>query len=373
MSTGSDGFPVYDRLSRRLDVVLKHGVDGPCRAESLAETLRWLCPAAELSLCYLKNGSSREIVAFDRTAVRADAAELFPLAMLELLETETAAGERCFPLPAALPMPEHRLVVEPLAAGRDSHGFVAIALSESVALEKTSAERQTLVMYAQQLALRLSLEQRETERLSLLAALGQQARFANFDDLARSVGHEFNNLLNVLTLQLAVLEQECPEHLHGELSEIRTHVRKMAAAVKELQHYRQQGRPLIRALDLNAILRSALQMANSPMRLEFAEDLPPVLGSELNVNELCVSLLKLSSEVGKSRVVSLHTQAVPGGVLLSLEAIAPASDVAESSIARGELDNCEVLARKLHGRLRSYRAGGGISAVEIELPAAPRP
>ena len=243
MTTGSDGFAVYNRLSRRLDVVLKHATDGPRRAESLAETLRWLSPAAELFLCFLKYGNVPNFAALNRAAVQADAAELFPLEMLEQISSDAGAGDGCFPLPAALAMPNHRLVVEPLAAGRDRYGFVAIAMSESVSLEKTSAERQALAMCAQQLGFRLSLVQRESERMSLLSVLGSQARLARFDDVARSVGHEFNNLLNVLTLQVAVIEQEVPDQLHAELAEIRAHILKMAAAVKQLQHFRQQDRP----------------------------------------------------------------------------------------------------------------------------------
>lgn len=56
-----------------------------------------------------------------------------------------------------------------------------------------------------------ALEVQESQRAVLQAELDELDALATFGELAGPMVHEFNNLLNVLLLQVAVLEHTLPE------------------------------------------------------------------------------------------------------------------------------------------------------------------
>src|SRR5262249_51317928 len=108
-------------------------------------------------------------------------------------------------------------------------------------------------------ALRLLLEEQRA-RQALTNDEEAQLRLAHVGELAGPLAHEFNNLLHVLLLQVAVLEQEVAEELRPELAEIRRQGASVAAVIKEFQHYRRRPQPSPPLLDWNRVVRDTLEV-----------------------------------------------------------------------------------------------------------------
>src|SRR5437016_3011014 len=68
--------------------------------------------------------------------------------------------------------------------------------------------------------------QRELEQSALLG------------ELARALTHEWNNFLNTLVLQIAVVERELPEPLRNELANIQQEAKGLAELIRQWQSYR---------------------------------------------------------------------------------------------------------------------------------------
>ena len=70
-------------------------------------------------------------------------------------------------------------------------------------------------------------------------------------DLTRMAAHEFNNILNNITLQLAVMEQTgLPAELRPDLAVIRQAARTAAAMINQLQQFSQHRQGPGEAVDL---------------------------------------------------------------------------------------------------------------------------
>src|SRR5438132_2851322 len=74
---------------------------------------------------------------------------------------------------------------------------------------------------------------------------------ANVGEIVGPVTHEFNNLLNTLMLQIAVMEQTAPNGLRDELAGLKQHGRAAAALIRLVQQYRRQAPPEAPPRDLN--------------------------------------------------------------------------------------------------------------------------
>ena len=215
------------------------------------------------------------------------------------------------------------------------------------------------------------IEALENEKQALLRKLTEQARLADFDKLARAVSHEFNNFLNVLLLQVAVLEQELPSELRGDLADIRRQAGKVAAAVKQLQQYRQQCQGVMRPLDLNEAITNAVeslprpnpsdvQAQGSRLRMSLAEDLPQVLASEKALKQLCQIIAELGASVSSKGSETVTISTSMRGQYAAIDISAPA---ATRSVISDAAQECQPLVTELQGKIQ--RAGEGNLTVEL--------
>ena len=216
----------------------------------------------------------------------------------------------------------------------------------------------------------------ENEKQALLQKLTEQAQLADFDKLARAVSHEFNNFLNVLLLQVAVLEQELPSELRGDLADIRRQAGKVAAAVKQLQQYRQQCQGVMRPLDLNDAITNAVESLPRPktsttqnpedsrLRLALAGELPQVLASEQSLKHLCQILAQFGQRVASSGSEAVTIATSLRGQYAAIEIAAPAATRSAIGDAANE---CQPLVSDLQGKIA--RAGEG--SLTVELLAVP--
>jgi two-component system, NtrC family, sensor kinase len=210
----------------------------------------------------------------------------------------------------------------------------------------------------------------EDEGLSYLAAL------------ASPVTHEFNNFLNVVMLQAAILQQQVPEKYRDELAALRRQGKGVAGLIQHWQDYRQRFQRPPGPVDLNAVVgRVAATLGDSPaegVRLATAlgPDLPPVLGSDRELG-LLVRLLVTNAAAAVADLpgaVTVRTGNGNDGVLLAVEDTGPGVDAAKlpeffdpltparPGTSALELAACETMVRRrLRGRVEpENRPGGGL-------------
>lgn len=218
-------------------------------------------------------------------------------------------------------------------------------------------------------------------------------------ELTGIVAHQFNNILNDIVLQLAVLERgNMPPEGRAEVAAVRQRSQQAAGLVRELQRY---GRSLYEApaaLDLNDTVRQALAgMAGTSadgqsdfsyglpsstkrltVNLKLAPGLAKVMGAAGDIKRL-LGLLLRSAVCGTDatdQALAVRTQASDTGPLLVIEDRGP--QVSTDKLAHlfepfvvgrdGDdglgLSVCKGLARRMLGNVRAEnRADGGMALV----------
>lgn len=417
MEAAGDAFSNCNRLDKLLDIVFRHTLDLSQRADLFAETLRWLVPGAPLYLCFLKNRSESHLSLFDeRARPRGDWLGHFPAA--SLLSAASTEGTTSFlPVPAALGLQQQRLAVQPLIYRQRWHGLLALSVPDSLCTPQSADHVRLLGICARQMALRQELERRDEEYLGVVQELGKQAKAANYGDWVRTLGHEFNNFLNVLLLQVAVLEQELPERANDDLAELRKHGKKLAETMQQLQRFRQQ-QAVLRPMPLNVSLRNALQKTNWPVQskrglstyllpinqrteleqaaeeltlsLSLEAEAAQVVASLPDLEELCASLLNLAIAAADASKCSLllRTESHPNRVVIELEEVRKSPLEAQatkrtnnrsrlppklpleasSAFPQVAANLCESFVQRLFGRFHHHSHSAGGWLYHIELP-----
>jgi C4-dicarboxylate-specific signal transduction histidine kinase len=252
-------------------------------------------------------------------------------------------------------------------------------------------------------ALRLECEQ-------LRATLAEQVWLANLGVLASPVTHEFNNFLNVLLLQIAVLEHDLPEKRRGEFRSIRQQGKIVAELIRQWQQYRSRQPAPLEPLDLNqlvgetveALCREEPGFGEAPLRmlppgaegppgdgvwvqLVLGADVPPVLGTRPDLERLVRFLVGNGAAAVTSLrgLVVLTTTAADERVRLRVEDSGPAVApellpqlfeplvTAREGPNRLELAACKTIAhRRLQGAIEAANRPEGGVAVEVALRTA---
>jgi signal transduction histidine kinase len=277
------------------------------------------------------------------------------------------------PLLTAIGLPEHILCGAVVGWENRRHGALAVALHRR-AIDVALA--QALLTYlADQVGFRLFLEGAERQRLS---------RYRDLGDLTNLVGHEFNNVLNSVGLQLAALGQRglTPDHF-PELAEMRKQVAAAGRMVQRLQDFCQQGSPPRQPADLNAAVSSAAadQELAGRVRLQLEPGLPAVQGAAFDLERLAGSLLR-GAAVGPGEVTVRTGKGAGTAVWLRVE---DAGDDPDDDLFRHlfepfvrlrdgddgvSLGLARAVARRLGGSVRGERRPGGGMVFVAELRAA---
>ena len=87
------------------------------------------------------------------------------------------------------------------------------------------------------------------------AVMLRESALADRGELAGPLTHEINNLLNMLTLHLALVQQKSPADLTPDVLAIRQHVSQAADVVLRFQRYGGKNAPESTMVDLNSSLR----------------------------------------------------------------------------------------------------------------------
>jgi len=216
--------------------------------------------------------------------------------------------------------------------------------------------------------------------------LAELEALANVGEILGPVAHEFNNLLNTLLLQIAVLEQTCPEDLKVEIAGLKQHGRTAAALVRLVQQYRKQSSSESPQGDLNeavavavAIIRSGPLPPGVTVDFTAGSDLPPVRAGFADLKRLLTFLLGNATLSGCSEV-AVRTEPRDGRVALVVDVTGPSVD--PSYVARLtaptlsalegpgglELAAVRALTRRLGGEMTAEAKDGG-ARVAVELPS----
>jgi signal transduction histidine kinase len=224
---------------------------------------------------------------------------------------------------------------------------------------------------------------------------------ADLGEIVGPVTHEFNNFLNTLMLQLAVIEMSASEALKGELQGLKRQAKQVAGVVKLLQQYRRQRAGDPSPADLSRAAEAAaqdverkssrsdagprLRLADAPgpeevpLRMQLRPGLPLVPGPAADLRRLCRFLLGGTAwTVAGGGSLLLTTAATESGAALRVEAVG-ASGGTLARLLEGcgggngtqglELAACQSLVRRLGGSIRAEPLPDG-EAMVVELPAA---
>jgi len=278
--------------------------------------------------------------------------------------------------PTALGLPDHFLHGGAVAWEGRRYGALALALHKRTT---DAALAQALLTHlADHLAFRLFHEEADRQ---------EQTHFRDLADLTNLVGHEFNNVLNSLGLQVAALKQKglTPNH-YPELSEVRKQVAEAGNMVRRLQEVCYKGSPPRQPADLNRAVRAAAAdpALGDRIRLELQDGLPLVQGTALDLERLAGALLRGASAAAppSPAVVTLRTGKGAGtAVWLQVEDAGADPDdellprLFEPFVAVREGDDgvalalAKAIARRLGGNLRGEKRVGGGMVFVAELRA----
>jgi signal transduction histidine kinase len=388
----SDPFALLDRARTAVEAALCPASTPAELAANLAAALRGLWPEAHLSAARVEGDAGPAVAALDRAGrPRPDWAD----GLRDRLAGPAGPAESPPGLDGAAPQ------VAPAAAGGRAYGALAVALPGDDA-----AARAVLAACAREAALGLALAAHGRERAALEEELAEREWLADVGEVVGPVTHEFNNFLNTLLLQVAVLDMSAAEGMKAELATMRRQGKEVAAVVKQLQQYRRRRRGEPRPADLNrAAAEAAAALAGRPagpedgprlrladdaaavepgavrLRLRLAAGLPAAAPSATDQRRLGRFLIGGAAwAVAGGGTLTLATAAAGGGLAVRLEVAGAApgavarlleGPVAGAEEAHGlELAACQSLVRRLGGSLRAEAGPGGGEAVVVELPAA---
>ena len=205
------------------DAIL-HQTSSPTeRAFHLAEGLPTLWSSSPLFVCLLRQEGASDLGVVDGEGKRhPELAEVLAGSLAGLPDrSPSPETQRIVPLPPAVGLPGHSLVIQEIAYQDTWLGALAVAVEDKMPPDTLADGQKVLATYAPYLALRLSLESKERAYRSLQEDAASLAWLADLGDLTGSLAHEFNNFLNVLLLQLTLLEMEIPARFHADLAELR--------------------------------------------------------------------------------------------------------------------------------------------------------
>jgi signal transduction histidine kinase len=367
-----DAVTIFSEGRGLVEAALRDAAEVPARAERLAAGLHAVWPAP-LTASLLGEGL---VVTDEAGHPRPDwDGELRPLLSRW---AEEGGSVTTVPAPASLGLPDHFLHGGAIAWDGRRYGAVGLALHKRTAGAPLA---QALLTYlADHVGFRLVQE--ETGRQG-------RTRYRDLADLTNLVGHEFNNVLNSVALQVAALATKglTAEHF-PELRELRREVAAAGQLVRRLQDFCHKGSPPRAPADLNPAVHAAVAADATladRVRLDLAPDLPPVQGSAFDLERLAGALLRASAgaappgpgsvtlATGRGTVTAVWLRVEDAGadpdddLLLHLfepfVAVRPGDDGVALALAKA-------IVRRLGGSVRGEKRPGGGMVFVAELRAA---
>lgn len=224
-------------------------------------------------------------------------------------------------------------------------------------------------------------------------------------DLAYMVTHEFNNVLNNMLLQVALVEHS--GRLAGatsDLAAIRQQGAKAAAMIRHFQQLSHSSQRPAEAVHLNEVVHAVadgltvaqrdpegvaesrpVYASPAPPSLKLHPDLPPVAGTVADLQRLVRLLIESAAEADPSHPATVSTFLDHDQVVLSVEDLGP--QVSEKMLTelfepfaplRAETNGwkltvCKAIARRLQAAIQgaNRREGGMVFTVSLRQASEP--
>ena len=141
---------------------------------------------------------------------------------------------------------------------------------------------------------------RETERNLVRDKLTRAEHLAEIGSLAASIAHEVKNPLAGISGAIQVIQKglEPQDPRRAVIAEVLSQIDRLDSAVKDLLLYARPNPPRIRQCDLDAIIRSVLQILGSEPDLAAVRvhyhpepDLPPLPADQAQIEQVLINLL----------------------------------------------------------------------------------
>jgi C4-dicarboxylate-specific signal transduction histidine kinase len=212
-------------------------------------------------------------------------------------------------------------------------------------------------------------------------------------ELARPLTHEFNNFLNTLLLQIAVIQEVSPGALRDEFASIRQEARAMANLIRQWQRYRRAPAASSDPADLHEVVREVVgEFNDSSVELEMslAPECLYVAVSHGELKRLCYLVLaNAHAAVSQHDNGRIHIETALDGDQAIIRVQDNRPDVVNQDVSRWfdspaagapaagasgshllEIAACQSMARRLKGKIHALRSVDGDLIVEVRLPAA---
>ncbi|MEW6220127.1 MAG: ATP-binding protein [Thermodesulfobacteriota bacterium] len=161
----------------------------------------------------------------------------------------------------------------------------------------------------------------ELERLQQEKKLQHAGKLESVGRLAAGMAHEINNPLNNASLAVQTAQRRlaagCPDDfLLGKLAVIERNIEKASGIVQQLLQFSRQGDPKFRQLDINEVVRNALDLVGFELKeIEVIQSLTspaPVFGDPAQLEQVMVNLLINAGEAIRGRGLVAITTACEG-------------------------------------------------------------
>jgi C4-dicarboxylate-specific signal transduction histidine kinase len=204
-------------------------------------------------------------------------------------------------------------------------------------------------------------------------------------ELARPLTHEFNNFLNTLLLQFAVMEQEGTAG--ARLGAIRKEAKLVASQIQAWQRIKKDADSDTEDVDLNEIVRDVVaSFAHGSAIIEASLSTSPALvrGSAIKLKRLCSLMLNdASAAVSRSASNKARVQTIAGpkeNVLIVEDNRGGVSTAdmdawfdfrgADQSSRKLQRIAAHGLARRLGGSLQAEKGKADALVIRLTLPAS---
>jgi len=206
-------------------------------------------------------------------------------------------------------------------------------------------------------------------------------------ELARPLTHEFNNFLNTLLLQFAVMEQEGTDGARARLRAIRKEAKLVARQIQAWQRMKKDSDHDTEEVDLNGIVRDVLaSFAHDSAVIEASLSTSPTMvrASAVKLKRLCGLMLNDVAALNRSASGQGRVQTIAGpkeNVLIvegHREGISTADADAwfdirgadQSSRSKLQRVAAHGLARRLGGSLHAEKGKSDVLVIRLTLPAS---
>jgi signal transduction histidine kinase len=224
----------------------------------------------------------------------------------------------------------------------------------------------------------------------LQVQITESEKLASIGQLVGGAAHELNNPITAMLgySDLLMTTSLTPEQ--GELAgKIGQHARRTRALVASLLSFAKQGPAAMAAIDLNALLRTAIKLSQPQwqgLNMEVRTELPPQLllvrGDSNQLLQVCVQIINdalhaVHQENSRALIITAECKNGFAVITISDRASTPELVESQSAIESDEtlsglgLNACQGILQQHHGRISCQRDPGTGITIRVELPVIP--